>query len=367
MEANMFDYLDWRGNIRFSQCAFNEVDALLLSAVSYLDFSDIVPEMLIKKGIDFRLAMELYTNDEKRGRLGLILPDEIVNLAKKAAETDRFSGIHLSGFSDIVDEKIEMQFSAVTYSIDENEHYVSFRGTDDTLVGWKEDFNMSFMSAVPAQGRAVEYLNRAAAAKTGHIICGGHSKGGNLAVWAACFCENGAKKRLKKVFNFDGPGFLENLTETKEYSEIKNIIYSYIPQSSIVGILLNHIEDYTIVKSRQSFVFQHDPLSWLVMGDKFVYAEERSSFGEKSDEKLQNWISSMSKEERHLIAESVYEAVSSTGAKTLSDLTGFKNIAALNRAFLKLDKEKRKKLFEVIRRLIGRDISTADDLEKTGE
>ena len=197
---------------------------------------------------------------------------------------------------------------------------IAYRGTDDTLIGWKENFNMSFMPVVPAQLAATEYLDQAGAYFDGDIRLTGHSKGGNLAVYAAVHCQKSIKKRLLRVWSNDGPGFGEGMLSDPAYIAMRPIIKSLVPQSSVVGMLLEHDENYTVVKSRQVGPLQHDGFSWNIMGGSFVHLQNVTDECKRFDKSLNEWVRSMTPEQREEFVESIYQMLSAGDAATLTDL-----------------------------------------------
>ncbi len=342
--ANCFDYLEWRGDIPFSLAEPNEVDGMLLSRFSYAPFelaggpfpmkvSDACRAMLENKELDAHLV-------HKDDRLVI-----------EAFETSsRFSECYVFGYEDTIDTETETQFSAITVKLSQALYYIAFRGTDDTLVGWKEDFNMSFTFPVPAQKLAVEYVEKIARRVRGKIICGGHSKGGNLAVYAAAFSKHKVQARIVRVDNFDGPGFDERVLGMPGYLAVRERINTYVPKSSVVGLLLSHEEEYTIVDSTYSGLLQHDTYSWVVVRDKFKYLEKVTDTSRFLDATLREWIGRMEPEKREIIVDALYETVVGTSAETISDLSGnwFANALSIVNGFRDLDDETKKLIYEAI-------------------
>lgn len=216
----------------------------------------------------------------------LVLAKYDVDLLKLLAENRRYRNMKLTYYVNQIENESQMQFSAVTVQISKKLHFVSYRGTDNTLVGWKEDFNMSFTCPVPAQKSAVEYLEQVASKTTGELILGGHSKGGNLAVYAAAFCKQALQGRIATVYNFDGPGFSQKVIKAEGYINICNKVTTYVPQSSIVGMLLEHEEKYTIIHSNQLGIMQHDIYSWMVERNHLVTLREITNSSKVIDRTL---------------------------------------------------------------------------------
>ena len=213
--ANVFDYLDWRGDIEMSASRFCEVDALILSLLSYLSFDGIVPEAgavpFLSVAREFLARYEKAEEKEKGIRL------KTVSLLSRAAKTKRFSSLSVGRYVARSEERAQMQFAAISFFCENGESYVCFRGTDDSLVGWKENLNMSFLAPVPAQAEAVSYLESVAEDRAGRLYVCGHSKGGNLAFYAAVMCAPALQERIERAYNLDGPGFSQEFLKREEY------------------------------------------------------------------------------------------------------------------------------------------------------
>ncbi len=326
--ANILDYLDWRGDVPFSVSPLNEVDNLIFSELCFINFTDIVPADIEEQGVPLSLACQLYCrmHEDEQTSMGLIVPADIPVLMKKMAETSRFGNVVLRGYVDRTEEEMQKQFAALTFDIDGKELYVAYRGTDDTLVGWKENFNMSFMHAIPAQLDAVEYLNRVAAHMPHETITvGGHSKGGNLSVYASIHCEEQYKPRIARVYSNDGPGYRRGVIESEAYQGMQDRIVSIIPQSSVVGRLLEHNDDFRVVQSSASGLWQHDGFSWEVVGTTFVSAPKLTADSERTERAIKQWVAEMDETQQEKLVDSLYSVLTATNAKTLTDLTRDRN------------------------------------------
>ena len=239
----------------------------------------------------------------------------------------------------------------------DNTYFVAFRGTDDTLVGWKEDFNMSYILAVPSQLEAVSYLEKVAEKVRGKLRLGGHSKGGNLAVYAAVQCKEEIQERIIEIYNNDGPGFSKEMLISEPYNRVRERIWTIVPQTSVVGMLLEHEEEYLVTKSSQSGIMQHDPLSWEVLGAKFVYLDDVKKNSRILDRTLKNWINKMTREQREEFVMVLFHVIDETGAKNLSELSEDKlgNLGALiktAKAVKHMTAEDQEMLVKVVRGLI---------------
>lgn len=354
--SSLYDYLNWRGDLPFDKIHVGEVDGLILSVLSYIDFTGFVSEDTdLSKKLPILLNV---TRDYLRAQngavpnIGLLIPKEIVALLARAAKTPRYGLIRPFAYVNRISDEEQKQFSAVCFALDNNDTFVSFRGTDDTLVGWKENFNMSFMSPVPAQKDAVEYLENVAAATNGRLYVGGHSKGGNLAVYAAVKAKESTKERIAAVYNNDGPGFDTDFVKCEDYRSIKGKIFTFVPQSSVVGMLLEHEESYTVVKSHSVGIFQHNGLSWEVLGNSFVKLDSITEDSKLIDRSIKALLKEMDANERELVAESLYDSLSSQGVKTLSDIGEDK--LKLVRAWSAMDNDARNLVRKCINIILGK-------------
>lgn len=341
--GTLFDYLDWRGDIPFSTIGVGEIDNMIFSQICYVDFKRIVPASPEARPVNFLSAAKRYVQAHKGEpiNLGAIMPPEVVGITTKAARSVRFSSTSMIGYVNRISNNDEKQFSAVTFLIGDDSMFVAFRGTDDTIVGWKESFNMSFMSPIPAQTEAVEYLqNMADAFPDRKIYVGGHSKGGNLAVYSAVKCRADVNGRIIAVYNNDGPGFDRQFIESEEYVATRERIHTIVPQSSIVGMLLEHEDNYDVVKSTMSGLLQHNAFSWEIIGNRFVRNDTVTAESKRIDKTLKRWMNEMPVEQRKKTVDSLYEILASTNVKTLTDLNADK--LKLIKAWNSLDADSRK-------------------------
>ncbi len=363
--GTVMDYLRWRGDLTFAQDGFNEVDDLVLCIISYLNFrrfDDLRTTDPARAVALPDVAARLTEEDEQLGLSEL----DYIPLMRLAAETERFRDVRMFGFTHEWDEAKEMQFDAVSYLLPDDTLLVSFMGTDTSLVGWKEDFNMSFLSAVPAQERATAYtVEMAAACPDRKLRIAGHSKGGNLAAWAAIHIPAQLQEqRLLDAYNNDGPGFSHDMVDSDAYRRVADKLHTYIPESSIVGVLLEHAEDYAVIDSSNRSVMQHEPMSWSVLGPRFVHLGQRSQMGKLSDDVLRQWIGSMTPQEREQFSDALFDVLSLSGkARTLDDLRagGLAGGAALLKQYSGADEQDRKIIAEIFRRLA---VDVKEELKK---
>lgn len=305
----------------FLEKPFSRVDSLILSQLSYMNFSGleapqgekgpvILAEFLADDIPDdlFQQVIEVRSNKE------------FVSALK---ESPRFSSIGLTHYVDSFDVGTEKQFSAVTYLLDDGTAYVAFRGTDATFIGWKEDFNMAYMTPIPSQEEAVAYLKKVHSSIKRPIRVGGHSKGGNLAVYAALRCSARMKEKLIAIYDHDGPGFHEEIYTEFQNHPLWKKIQATVPQASMIGMLLyNNLAEYTVVESRRMGILQHDPFSWKISPDgDFVVADSLSPDAVVFNKTMETWLSSLDNEGRERFIDTVYSVVKATGAVTFQDLS----------------------------------------------
>ena len=290
---NILYYLKKFGHCTFEERPFSDVDSLILSAMSYMMFDGIVPALGEEKdavGIG-RLQSEFVLN-----RLVVNTMDPKLNrkLWRLLAACPRFKEMRLHYLRDVTDDGIIEQFAAVTCLLPGEGLHICFRGTDLTLLGWKEDFNMSYLDEVPAQAEAVRYVNEVTALTEGKIYIGGHSKGGNLAMYAAMNCQDSARERIAGVFNHDGPGFRTDVFNTESYAKLRECVHKIIPSDDMVGMLLIHAEEVKVVKCRGLVILQHDPYNWAIGKDgAFKSVSSKSAQSEFLGVTLSTWIESM--------------------------------------------------------------------------
>lgn len=321
--ADLFDYLHWRGDLSFTQVPPCPVDALIFSALSYLTFRGSVAERP-DIPISLREASDeffLECDQESRCRVKTDL-----SLLMAASETVRFGNILLLQYRDILIPEEDTQFAALTFLLDNDSAFIAFRGTDYSLTGWKEDFNMSFQESVPAQRLAAEYVQEISARYPMPLYLGGHSKGGNLAVFAAVKSGGEVRSRIRAVYNHDGPGFTDYVMLDPAYRELVPRIQTIIPQSSVIGMLLEHDEPYTVIKSKQIGLLQHDFYSWVLDGPQFVPMEEVTDSSKFLDLTIKSWFSGMTPQERNEIVDTVFDLLSMGEVNSVFDLIHPKNI-----------------------------------------
>ena len=305
--ANMFDYLTWRGDLSLSQSPFQDVDSLILSTMSYIFFDGIVAESLEERITIGEMAEQFLSRPQTEWKLRIPEDERLLRALK---ESDRFNNMELCGYVNKLDFQTEKQFAALTVLLGDGTVLVAYRGTDYSLVGWKENFNMCFMDDVPAQLDAVAYLIHVAEAFP-HMklrVCG-HSKGGNLAVYGAAMCPKEVQERICVVYNHDGPGFRETMLVREGYQNILPRMKTFLPQFSVVGMLLEQKGERIVIRSNEKGIMQHEPYSWEMIGADFV---KEKGLTEKSyflDSTVTRWMEGLTEEQRESFIDTIYAAV----------------------------------------------------------
>lgn len=340
--ANILDYIKENGNITFQEEQFNEIDNLIFSRLSYLPFEDIK--------IEEKETFETIANKLKDIEIKKFIMKNDKELIKLVGKSNRYKDLLVTDYYFSRDDKKEKQFVAITIHLENDEIYISYGGTDDTLVGWKEDFNLSFMTHIPAQVEALKYIRRVSKKYNCKIHLGGHSKGGNLAVYAGIFCSKKVQDKIIDITNFDGPGFDKTVVENEKYKRILNKINTYIPQSSIFGRLLEHEEKYTIVTSDQYTFMQHDIFSWRINNQQIEKSDKVTAGSNFMNETVRNWLKTTSPKQREHFINTLYEIVTKTKAKTFKEFTAewTKNVGIILKSYKDISYEDKKEIGKMI-------------------
>lgn len=323
--ASMLDYIAWRGDLSFSSSAPNEVDALIFSTLSYIPFRGSVERNPEKPVLLRQAAREFFDIPDPEG---YIRTQNDLELLKAAGESQRFGNIRIAEYRKIFIKERDTQFAAVTFLLDDGSIFISFRGTDNTLVGWKEDFSMCFRREIPSQKLAKQYLQDVLMDHSGPVRVSGHSKGGNVAVYAVSQSVPVIRERILEVYNQDGPGFSEAFLEDPGYRQILPILHTQVPQSSVIGMILNRAEPIAIVKSNQSGIMQHDPFSWEVQGNRLVAVDSLSGNSIFLQLTIKNWLLGMDMETRVRMVDMLFDLLTSGDVEVTGDLFQPRNLVA---------------------------------------
>lgn len=315
---NMVTYVGKYRDMDFEQMPFCAIDSLILSQISYYNYSK---SPFVRTEFGMPLATYFQNCDVEKILNHTITVEGDRVLIETLKLGGRHGNLRASNYIDVIDDKHEIQFSAITFELGNDEYYIAFRGTDNTVTGWKEDLNLSYLDAVPAQKAALQYAMNMFGEFAGNFYIGGHSKGGNLAVYAAMNLPEPYKNRLLEVYDFDGPGFMEEVYQTKEYQEIRPMIRKYVPQSSIVGMMWERDDNYIVVHSEERGMMQHDPFSWAICEKEFVLEDEVDVSSRYMKRTLERWLEEFSFEEREQLIDVVFDVIFDSGINQFYELS----------------------------------------------
>ncbi|MBR4341471.1 MAG: DUF2974 domain-containing protein [Lachnospiraceae bacterium] len=347
---NIISYLEWRGDISIARLPLCEADYAVIGCCSYFPFDGIVPEDFESAPVSMWNAINRLRELESLegdGRCFHYSEDD--EMTARLMTSPRFTSLGLIGFRNKIDVEKEEQFSAMTILLPNNQTMIVFRGTDKTLTGWKEDFNMMYLDSIPSQQDALKYLEESASHSHGDIYVCGHSKGGNLAMYSAAYCSDEVKGRIKEIVNLDGPGFSKERIESKEFLSIRDRLRTFVPQQSIVGMLLEHREKHSVVHSSKIAFWQHSLYSWEVRRGDFIRETDVKTLSRNVDATLKNWLLSMDKEKREKMIEGFWSVVESAGVNDIQDLFTLKSTANMMKKVGKIDDETREIMRETTR------------------
>lgn len=343
--SNINDYLSWRGDVPITkETPFNEVDSMIMARFSYLIFDRIeMNEEETIKTISSKMKKfkneEFHFNGDKE-------------LITKLGQSARFKNMKVTDYIENNEKENEKQFAAVVIHIDKNEMYVSYIGTNAFIYGWKEDFNLAYMENIPCQIEGKSYLKKVAEKyKDKKIRIGGHSKGGNVAIYSAITTNENIKKRIIKVYNYDGPGFKEEFISKYENEDIINKVETYFPQDSIIGRILNHKEKCSIIYSNAKGIMQHDIYSWQVFGTKPEYEKKLTNASEIMNITVTTWLDNTTDEQRKIFFDTIFELLYSTEANTFGEISNnlSKSLAAIHKKYSQISKEDKQMITNVVK------------------
>lgn len=356
--GNIVDYVN-NFQYTFSERGFNDVDSLVLCQLSYLKMKNLIPGLEDEKEfIPFReilreendkqiFADERYREDNRK-------------LTEAVLSSERFTDLRLNYYVDILDKEMEVQFSAVTYLLGEeaekgNLYYIAYRGTDENLVGWKEDFTLAFSEPVVGQLYAARYMRKAAGHLPENFYLGGHSKGGNLAVFAAMSSSVPLQERIRRVYSHDGPGFKPQVLERYEYERIADKVRKILPESSMVGMLLERGNSYNVVGSSSYGLLQHNPYTWTVDVESgtFESREELKNGARFMDGALTDWVLKLDDEQVGRFSDVLFQVLAASEADNLIDFKADwkKSLTGVLQELQEVDDETKREIEEIIREL----------------
>ncbi len=315
---NIMDYINWYKNDTFLEKRFTVVDGLILAVLVHIKFENLLGEdAYAMNGITLKELSEKVKTEELKRRIPFY--GKTLILLKKAAFTKRFGMIRLFCYETIYHVEKEVQFAAMTYELGDGSVYIAYRGTDDSIVGWKEDFNMGYLNPIPSQRIGVQYLETIARIIKHPIRVGGHSKGGNLAVYSSTYVKESVQNRILHVYSYDPPGFPHKLFQKIEYLRIADRTHKIMPSCSVVGLLLEQNKEFLIIKSNGIGVFQHDPFTWEIRNGKFIRVKHFKGRIKVLAFLLNIWFFAMTEKQREKMVNEIYHVLTCMGVCTLTE------------------------------------------------
>lgn len=333
-KSDLFTYIQRIGKYSFAEKAFNSVDALVLSQIVYMKFDEIIP--LLKHHSEHShhdpsvhaLHPILLSNILQLPEAESIFSDPVYGelyrrMLELICESTRYGGTSMGCYTNCVDSELEHQFCGMLLHLPEDApapYFVAFRGTDETIVGWKENFNMAYLRKIPSQAMSTSFLEKIAERTSGQIIVAGHSKGGNLSIYSSACIPVSMQHRILSVYSFDGPGFTPSFYHKTGFQNIESRIQKIIPEHSIIGLLFSTRHSCRTIQSYANGLSQHDPLTWKIVGDDFVDQSGIRRPAYHRAQRINHWMQRMSSHERKHFIDTTFELLRSTEAGTVYEL-----------------------------------------------
>ena len=321
--GNLITYVQQYGAQTFEDKSLTDIDVLVLTEIAYLPFDEIVPKSFdITEAISLeQLGKEFETIKEKEHEKNpFMITSERIELLEVVSKSQRYKEIKVFGFMNDIDDERTKQFAAVCYQWEEENRWIIFRGTDETLIGWKEDFMMTYSDLIPAQTDAIEYLKKQAETFSGTLNVSGHSKGGNLSLYASAMQEEAIQNRIEQIYCWDSPGVHRSILGTEGYQRVVSKAKRYIPQDSIVGLMLESQVPYHIIESQGSGISQHSALMWNIEEDHFVELTELTKNSQLTDQTFKQWTEVVSDEDLKLFFDTFFDLIFEMGVETVNDV-----------------------------------------------
>lgn len=350
---NILDYLATEF-APFEEKPFNPVDSAVLSQFCMVRAEDIVPplrertafgklgtvveNLLSPTGRAAHFTDALRAERYERMFSGLI-PGRVKENLLALAASPRFRDVVIRDYLSLFDIERQTQFAAMTFVYKKEFAYVGYRGTDTSITGWRENFNMAYATPVPAQEQASRYLAAVAPHAPRRLFIGGHSKGANLALFAALNAAPPIQQRLERVYTHDGPGFKTGAFSTEDWRKLEGRIHRTVPQDSVIGMLMESHTPPRVVHSTERGLMQHSPFTWEVSGDDFVYLDRLTDNAMFTDDLLTEWLARYSDEEAAAVVDALFKAIEASGAQDATEVFfgGAKTVALLTEAAKNID------------------------------
>lgn len=347
------DYIKKYGNFSFHEVPFNDIDNILFSQLVYINFSEILEQRSDEK-ISLKDLADLFFMKYSAKEIKKFSPPfvaRVIGFFRSMSASIRYQDVFVYNYVNEIEDGT--QFGALTFVLEDGSLYVAFEGTDDSVAGWKEDFEMTYRFPVLAQKKAAQYLNHVTSIFGPKVRVGGHSKGGNLAMASYMLCDIIARSKVLCIYNNDGPGFRKREYDSKAYTRMLKKLKMFVPEECLVGMLLRHPTNYIVIKSSNKGVFQHDATSWLVEDTSFSKGK-LSSRSKKIEKRVFNWICDYSDLEREEIVLSLFSILEKANVTGISEIRTLKikKIISLIKENTNMDKDTRKLLLNCFKKLL---------------
>ena len=350
--GNLITYVQQYGAQTFEDKSLTDIDVLVLTEIAYLPFDEIVSKSFdVTEAISLeQLGKEFEKIKEKEQEVNpFMITSERIELLEGVSKSQRYKEIKVFGFMNDIDDERTKQFAAVCYQWEEENRWIIFRGTDESLTGWKEDFMMTYSDLIPAQMDAIEYLKKQAETFSGTLNVSGHSKGGNLSLYASTMQDEAIQNRIEQIYCWDSPGVHRSILDTEGYQRVVSKAKRYIPQDSIVGLMLESQVPYHIIESQGSGISQHSALMWNIEEDHFVELTELTKNSQLTDQTFKQWTEVVSDEDLKLFFDTFFDLIFEMGVETVNDV--YYNFRMYMQKFFEkayqMDPEKREVLLRV--------------------
>lgn len=355
---SIIDYVNEYGDRTCVDREFCEADALVLCQLSYFKWDKLIPPLFAETEQDLEsvLLKDICENiDAEYVYKHELFPEDNERLIQSMVKSPRFMNMKCNYYLSDTRVAENMQFAAMTFRMEGALPLIVFRGTDGTIVGWKEDFHMAFSKPYAGAYMASRYVGKVAERYKGDFMVAGHSKGGNMAAFSAMNSPKEVRERITDIYSFDGPGFRPEILAEYNYNAIASRVHKYLPKSSLVGIVLEGSKDYVTIKAHAvGGALQHNPYKWCTSENGFVEEEEIKKKSQIMHKSLNDWIMELDEEDIALVIDSVFDVLESADVQHFPEILKNRKttLKAMKNTALGIDKEKRKKIRKIIGMLL---------------
>ena len=328
MMSNLIDYLEEVKYLPFDQEPLNILDKVCINEIGYLTYEKWLSASDLKETINLHDYAE---GKDLNPDYSFMVTKERVDLAEAMVRSRRFAGLNLSDYCSVLDKEVEKQFAAMIFSLPELDYQqIVFRGTDDSVIGWKEDFQLTYSREIPAHRSAMAFLEKHLSNLSGHIVVSGHSKGGNLALYSAVQSSTVLREQIAELLLLDSPGLMKSLLEKPSYQELKPKMTVIRPQESVVGVMLYWDKTAKLVAADGIGIAQHNVLLWQVdlETNDFVYEDQPTDLSQRLKETFQEWIETLPNQELKQVCDLFFDTILDSGIESLDDI-GIKTLPKL--------------------------------------